>query len=126
MWPPEVDQEWQELTAGVATAFKAWRETHPTADLTAIEQALDERWLAVRARLLADAIQASPAADLRASPTRPACPQCGAPMQVDGRRTRRLLTHGHHPLVLTRSYARCSACGTGLFPPGRRTGVAEQ
>jgi hypothetical protein len=124
MWSSDVEQEWRELTAGVATGFKAWREGHPTADLGAIEAALDERWLAVRARLLTDAIHASPTADLGASPARPACPRCGGPLHVEGRRPRRLVTHGGHALPLSRSYARCPACGTGLFPPGRGTGAA--
>ena len=124
MWSPDVEREWQELTAGLAAGFHAWREVHLTADLSALEAALDERWWAVRARLLEDAIQASPAADLRASPDRPPCPRCGAPMQVDGRKERRLVTHGNRLLRLTRSDARCPACGAGLFPPGPGVGVA--
>ena len=118
MWSSEVEQEWQEVTAGMAADFHAWRAAHLRADLSAIEAALDERWWAVRARLLADAIQASPAADLRRSPTRPTCPQCGGRMQADGRKERQLVTHGNQPLPLTRSAARCPACGTGVFPPG--------
>jgi ribosomal protein S27AE len=126
MWSSDVEREWQELTAGLAQGFRAWREAHPTADLGAVEAALDERWWAVRARLLEDAIQASPAADLRASPERPACPRCGTPMRAEGRQPRRLLTHGNRPLHLTRSYARCPACGTGLFPPGPGAGPAGE
>ena len=126
MWPPEVEREWQELTAGVAKGFRAWREANPAADLSAIEAALDERWLAVRARLLEDAIHASPAADLRASPDRPTCPRCGGPMHAEGRRPPRLVTHGNHALRLTHSYARCPACGTGLFPPGPGAGAAGE
>jgi ribosomal protein S27AE len=117
MWSLDAEREWQELTAGLATGFRAWREAHPAADLTAMEEALDERWWAVRARLLEDAIEASPAADLRARPDRPVCPRCGGSMQADGRKARRLLTHGNRPLRLTRSHARCPACGAGLFPP---------
>jgi hypothetical protein len=116
-WSPEVDREWQELTAGLLTGFRAWREGQPAADLTAIEAALDERWWAVRARLIEDAVQTSALADLRGSPARPPCPACGAPTHADGRATRQLTTQGDRPLRVTRSRARCPACGAGFFPP---------
>jgi hypothetical protein len=49
---------------------------------------------------------------------RPVCPECGTPMQADGREVRRLTTTGDEVLTLTRSHARCPGCGSGLFPPG--------
>ena len=114
---PDPDADWQQLTAEVLTGFREWRERHPTATLTEIEAALDERWARARARLVADAALLSAAADLRATAARPAGPGCGARMQADGREVRRLTTVGDQELTLRRSRARCPACGAGLFPP---------
>ena len=116
-WAPEIEQEGRELTDGRLTGVRAWREGHPTADLTAIETAVDERWWAVRARLIEDAVQASELADLRATAARPACPTCGGRTHADGRAPRELTTEGNQPLRVRRSRARCPACGAGFFPP---------
>jgi ribosomal protein S27AE len=112
------DAHWQDLAAAVLTGFRAWREQHPTATLTEIEDELDRRWYRLRARVVEDAAVRSAAADLGATATRPACPRCGTPLQADGREVRRLTTTGDEVLTLTRSHARCPVCGTGLFPPG--------
>jgi hypothetical protein len=48
----EVDARWRELAAEVLSGFRSWREAHPTASLTEIEDALDERWAGARARLV--------------------------------------------------------------------------
>lgn len=117
---PESDPDacWNALAAEVLTGFRAWRAAHPTATLTEIEDDLDRRLHGMRARLLEDAAVRSATADLGRTAARPACPACGAPMQADGREQRRLTTTGDEVLTLTRSHARCPACGTGLFPPG--------
>jgi hypothetical protein len=112
------DDRWSDLAAQVLTGFRAWREQHPTATLTEIEDDLDRRLHRMRARLLEDAALRSAATAVAATAARPACPTCGAPMQADGREVRRLTTTGDEVLTLTRSRARCPACGTGLFPPG--------
>ncbi len=112
------DAEWQRLADEVLTGMKEWRGQHPTATLREIEQALDERLARLRARLLQDVALASAATDARAGGTPPGCPDCGTPMTVEGERTRRLRTTYEQELALTRHYARCRACGTGLFPPG--------
>lgn len=117
MNPAAFEVRWAELAAELLSGFREWREQHPTATLTEIETALDERLDGLRARLLADAALASAAADLRASPARPPCPACGTPMHADGQATRRLTTRGGRHLTLTRSRARCPACGAGVFPP---------
>lgn len=114
--PP--DDPWSDLATEVLTGFRAWRTQHPTATLTEIEDDLDRRLHGMRARLLADAAVRSAAADLGTTTTRPPCPDCGTPMQADGREVRRLTTTGDEVLTLTRSHARCPACGAGLFPPG--------
>ena len=118
MTPRELEVAWQDLAGEMLRGFRAWRETYPTATLSEIEQALDERWARVRARLLEDAALTSTAADLRSSGIRPLCPTCGARMQADGQEVRRLTTSGDQTLTLRRSRARCPECGSGLFPPG--------
>lgn len=114
----DLEATWQQLAGEVPSGFRAWREAHPTATLSEIEQALDERWARARARLVEDAALASAAADLGGGSARPLCPSCGARMHADGREVRRLTTSGDQPLTLRRSRARRPACGTGLFPPG--------
>lgn len=111
------DARWNDLAAEVLTGFRAWREQHPTATLTEIEDDLDRRLHGMRARLLEDAAVRSAAADVGSTAARPACPTCGARMQADGREVRRLTTTGDEVLVLTRSRARCPVCGSGFFPP---------
>lgn len=113
----EIEARWRDLAAEVLTGFRAWREAHPTASLTEIEDALDERWARARARVVEDAAVASAAARARAWAERPRCPACGAAMRADGQGARRLTTTGDQVLTLRRARARCPACGAGLFPP---------
>ena len=117
MTPAASTRPWDQLTAEVLSGFAEWRRQHPAATLAEIERALDERLDGLRARMLEDAALASAAADLRATPARPACPDCGTPMHADGRAVRHLTTRGDRRLTLSRSRARCPACGAGLFPP---------
>lgn len=113
----EIEARWRDLAAEVLTGFRAWRGAHPTASLTEIEDALDERWARARARVVEDAAVASAAAQARAWAERPRCPACGAAMRADGQGARRLTTTGDQVLTLRRARARCPACGAGLFPP---------
>ena len=114
---PDPDARWRELAEEVLTGFRAWREQHPTASLTEIEDDLDRRLYRMRARLVEDAALRSAAADLGRTAARPVCPRCGARARADGREVRRLTTSGDEVLTLRRSRARCPACGGGFFPP---------
>ena len=112
---------WAALAATVADELTAWRQAHPRATLAEIETAVQQGLSQLQARYLTDLVSATASADLAATPSaeRPACPQCGGALQARGRQPRRLLTPGQAaPLTITRSYAVCSACGAGLFPPG--------
>jgi YgiT-type zinc finger domain-containing protein len=114
------DARWGALAAEVFVGIKAWRQQHPRATFVELERALDERWAAVRARLLQDLALASAAATLPARPavSRPGCPTCGGALARRGTGTRRVgVTHGQ-TVALARAYAVCTACGGGLFPPG--------
>ncbi len=112
------DAQWHELAGEVLTGFRAWREQHPTATLTEIEDELDRRWYRLRARVVEDAALRSAAVEVGRTVTRPVCPVCGTAMQADGREVRRLTTTGDEGLTLNRAHARCPTCGRGLFPPG--------
>lgn len=115
----EVEVVWQQLAAEVLSGFKEWRLQHPRATLTEMEAALDERWAKARARALQDAALASAAAEVRADREgeRPRCPACGEGLQAVGQETRELTTTGNQRIRLTRSAARCPACGARVFPP---------
>jgi hypothetical protein len=115
-----IDERWRALTEEVALGMREWRAAHPRASLRAIEDALDERWAAARAQLLAEiALTSQDAQVARTDPaSRPRCPDCGTALVANGQHTRTLTVQGEQSVHLTRDYARCPACGAGLFPPG--------
>jgi hypothetical protein len=106
--------------ATLAVRIGGWESTHPTATLVEMEAALDAAWAEARAALLGNWAHAQPEARIahRPAAARPVCPDCGVPLVADGRRQRRLRLDGDQALTLEREYARCPACGSGLFPPG--------
>lgn len=111
------DAAWQRLADEAWAGLAEWRHQHPKATLREIEQAVDERLAGLRARMVQDAALASASTDPTDGEERPRCPECGAVMHLEGARTRCLRTTHDQDLTLTRRYARCPACGTGLFPP---------
>ena len=112
--------DWEQVAAEVLVGMREWRQQHPRASLTEIEQALDERWSRLRVRMLEDLAHSSALADLPAlaPEQRPACPACGTRLEAHGRETRELTTYHDRTLRLERSYAVCPSCGMGLSPPG--------
>jgi hypothetical protein len=116
MWSSEVEPEWHRLTAQVLAEMQTWRDAHPAATLSEIEQELDARLAAARACLLEATILATSPTDPPPE-ARPRCPDCGAAMRWEGTRPRRLTTTHNRDVILRRSYARCPQCGTGVFPP---------
>jgi hypothetical protein len=113
--------EWGALGADMARELAQWRATHPKATLAEIEAAVLEAMSRLQARVLSDLAHASGAADLTQTPSaeRPGCPTCGGALEPRGTREREVLTPRQTvALTLRRSYGACSACGTGLFPPG--------
>src|SRR5688500_16326524 len=92
------------LSEDILSGMREWRLSHPDATLTEIEQALDERWYRLHARMLEDLALEREAANWRAKATdRPTCPTCGHTLIRRGRQPRQLKTHGGHELSLTRS-----------------------
>lgn len=113
-------ERWRVLSEEVLTGMQDWRAAHPRATFAEIEAEVESHLGRLRARLLEEVALASRAADLTAVPAaeRPPCPACGQPLQPRGQHPRTVTVRGDQPVQLHRSYATCSACGTGLFPPG--------
>ena len=111
---------WRTLSEQVLGEMQTWRTAHPRATLREIEAETEQRIVRLRARLVEDTAQASPARDWTEQPAaeRPGCPSCGHPLTARGQETRHLTVPGDGTITLTRRYGTCSACGTGLFPPG--------
>lgn len=118
MDPELSDPTADAITYEILSGMREWRLQHPDATLTEIEQALDERWYRLRARMLQDLALEREAANWQAtSANRPSCPDCGRALIRRGRQPRQLKTHGNHTLSLTRSYGYCPSCKRGHFPP---------
>jgi hypothetical protein len=114
------DRDWEAASRELLTGMKEWRLEHRKATLEEIEQELDKRMRRLRKDMLEDVAQASDLADVGrlAEEERPVCPKCGARLGPRGQKRRRLTTAGDEVLELTRSYAVCPECQTGVFPPG--------
>ena len=107
---------WLAETAERFAALEAWRQAHPHATWSEIETAVDAQLGPLRAQLLGETAMASDATTLGGAPR--VCPECGEQVHGAGRRRRRLRSEQGEAIELERTYARCPACGTGLFPPG--------
>jgi hypothetical protein len=107
---------WLAETAERFATLDAWRQAHPKATWSEIEAAVEAQLGPLRAALLRDTALASDAAHLGGE--RPTCPACGEDLRPAGTRRRRLRGEQGAAMELERTYARCPACGTGLFPPG--------
>jgi len=113
--------EWTAASEAVGQELVGWRQAHPRATLAEIEAAVQAALSRLQGRYLQDLAQASARADLSTATEgeRPACPACGGGLAARGQQERAVLTPRQgEALRLRRSYAVCSVCGTGLFPPG--------
>lgn len=119
MEPEVLEPTWEALSAEILTSMREWRIQHPKATLRQIEEALDQRWYRLRARMLHDVAVQSAATDWRDASTaeRPTCRVCGTALILRGKRARQLKTHGGRQITLERSYGLCPTCKQGLFPP---------
>jgi ribosomal protein S27AE len=108
--------------AEIVSGMKEWRLAHPRATFAEIEEAVDAKFDAARARLVGELAQASRAADQggQAEADRARCPDCGGRLRPRGRGERAVVVRGGEEVRLRRDYAVCPACGTGVFPPRRR------
>jgi YgiT-type zinc finger domain-containing protein len=115
----DFEARWHQEAEAVVSGVKEWRLQHPKATFREIEAAVDDKLSGMRARLLEDLALASRAADLqdKQGGEHPRCPSCGHVLESQGKQERTVLTHGGRTVHLRRDYARCPACGAGLFPP---------
>ena len=70
---------WHKLSEEVMIGMREWRAQHPTATLSEIEDALDERLSGMRARMLEDLGLASAARNL--SQGQIECSNCGGRLE---------------------------------------------
>lgn len=118
MEPELPEPTWEALSAEILSGLREWRLQNPKATLREIEEALDERWYRLRARMLHDVALQSTATDWQDSTAeRPTCRVCGTALILRGKRKRHLKTHGGHTITLDRTYGLCPTCKQGLFPP---------
>jgi len=113
---PLPQERWLAEAADRFAALDAWRQDHPQATWTEIEAAVEAQLGPLRAAMLGETAMASDATDLQGE--RPVCPTCGERLHAAGSRRRTLRGEQDVALDLERTYARCPACGAGLFPPG--------
>ena len=118
MEPELPEPTWEELSAEILSGMREWRLQHPKATLREIEEALDQHWYRLRARMLRDVALQSSTANWQQSTAaeHPTCRLCGTPLILRGKRARHLKTYGGQELTLHRSYGLCPTCKKGLFP----------
>ena len=112
-------EQWAEAAGvwgEVEAALAAWDAAHPEASFAEMEAAVEEQVGRLRTQLLGERVAA--AAQVSPASARPACPDCGTPLQRRGRRARLLTARGGGTLRIERPYYTCPAFGSGLFPPG--------
>lgn len=112
-------QGWGAMAAEVWTGVSDWRAAHPKATFSEIEREVDSRLGVLRTRMMEDVALASAAVDITTlgEGSRPVCGECGGQLQAHGQQKREIQTMRGDAVSLSRSYAVCRACGTGVFPP---------
>lgn len=108
--------EWLAAAERHFATLETWRAAHPTARWVEIEAAIDGELSQLRARMLGETAMTSAATDLGGASDH--CPDCGARLVAAGTHPRQVRTDQERVVALERTYARCRACGVGLFPPG--------
>src|SRR5712691_9454384 len=111
---------WAGLAAAVEQDLAGWRVEHPTATLAEIEDTVLAAVSRLQRHYLSDLAHASAATSARGDAAGSGCRACGGPVEPrGGAKERNVLTPRQAaPLRLRRQYVSCSACGSGLFPPG--------
>ena len=104
----EMRKGWRGLSDEILSGMTEWRQQHPTATFREIEAEVDKRLSVLRARMLSDAAIGRVAR----------CPACGARLEQNGKKKRKLQTRGGQEVELEREYGVCPKCGQGIFPPG--------
>jgi hypothetical protein len=113
-------ERWKKSFQQASDEVSEWREKHPRASLTAIEQAVDGKLAKVRREMIEELAMESQLRDMKglAVEERPRCPGCGQPMVANGQQKRQLKTTYEEVIELERSKGYCRHCGVSFFPPG--------
>jgi YgiT-type zinc finger domain-containing protein len=114
----EKGKGWRGISEEIIVGMTEWRQQNPKATFRAIEEELDRRLAELRVRMLADIAVTSASADWESGGKGPICPNCGAELEANGKKSRKLQTRGGQEVELEREYGICSKCGQGIFPPG--------
>ena len=116
----EQKKKWRDLQDKINATIAEWRQEHPEATLTEIEEVVDSQLANVRARMVEDLAQDGRTADLKrlAREERPPCPRCGQPVAANGKGRRKLKTFRGQVIELERDQAYCTHCEVTFFPSG--------
>jgi DNA repair exonuclease SbcCD ATPase subunit len=112
--------EWAATFQQASETVSQWRQKHPRATLTDIENSVDKQLARVRTAMIQDLALESELTDLKKLPpgARPKCPECGRPLSANGKQTRQLITNHEQSVKLERSKGYCRRCRISFFPPG--------
>lgn len=112
--------KWTASFQQASKTISDWRETHPRATFTDIENRVDEQLAQVRTAMIQDLALESKLVDIKqlAPQERPLCPGCHQPLAANGKQTRQLITHHDQVVELERSKGYCRHCRVSYFPPG--------
>ncbi len=125
MWDVGIESNWSRLAEGVMLEIREWREMHPKATFTDIEEAVDRLMAKARAQFIQDVALASEARNIRreSAANRPRRPGCGSRLESRGEAVRRLSTSHAQPVEVRRSRGVCPACGAGFSPLDEELGL---
>ncbi len=112
--------KWTTSFQQASDTVSKWREIHPRATFTDIENTVDEQLSKVRTAMIQDLALESKLVDIKQlePKERPLCPGCGRPLVANGKQTRQLTTHHDQIVKLERSKGYCRRCRVSFFPPG--------
>jgi hypothetical protein len=112
--------KWTASFQQASDTVSRWREKHPRATFTDIENRVDEQLARVRATMIQDLALESELTDFKqlAPAARPKCPGCGGPLAANGKQSRQLITNHEQNVKLERSKGYCRRCHISFFPPG--------
>jgi len=108
--------EMERMAAEIISGMKEWREQNPKATFAEIERETMKRMAVLQGQLMAEVAQNSTASEWEEG-AGPKCPECGEEMKGVGKHKRKLQGSGGGEVELEREYAKCPACGAGIFPP---------
>jgi uncharacterized protein with PIN domain len=112
--------KWTASFQQASETVSSWREEHPRATFTDIENAVDKQLAQLRTTMIQDLALESKLVDIRQliAQERPLCPACGKPLVANGKQSRQLITHHDQVVELERSKGYCRHCRVSFFPPG--------